>query len=301
MKLATLVMAASALSLGLMSHADASTPVAADEAATAPAMTVEAAKADTLNWRAVDPERLFIFKTNKGLVLIEAFPEVAPKHYAQFTAIIRSGDLDGTSFHRVINGFMAQGGDIFALKGRESGLPDIPGEFTFRRNPVEMPLDSSFGPLDSAKNGYVNGFPMVTQASFFAEMSKDGMVESWIPHCRGVVSTARTSDPNSANSQFFLMRDTSHHLDKEYTAWGRVVEGEDVVLAIKAGKDALNGEVALPDILMSAQVAADLPKAERPNVWVERTDGPVFTASIADVAEDLDVCERPSVAAVVEH
>jgi peptidylprolyl isomerase len=132
-------------------------------------------------------------------------------------------------------------------------------------------------------------------------MSKDGMVESWIPHCRGVVSTARTSDPNSANSQFFLMRDTSHHLDKEYTAWGRVVEGEDVVLAIKAGKDALNGEVTLPDVLISAHVAADLPKAERPNVWVERTDGPVFTASIADVAEDLDVCERASVAAVVEH
>ena len=164
-----------------------------------------------------------------------------------------------------------------------------------------MPLDSSFGPLDSAKNGYVNGFPMVTQASFFAEMSKDAMVESWIPHCRGIVSTARTSDPNSANSQFFLMRDTSHHLDKEYTAWGRVVEGEDVVLAIKAGKDSLNGEVSLPDILTSAQVAADMPKAERPRVWVQRTDGPVFTASLADVGEDLGVCDLPSVPAVVAH
>jgi len=216
MKLATLVFAASALAFGQMAHADTSTAVEAEAA-----VTVDAAKADTENWRPVDAERLFIFETNKGRILIEAFPEVAPKHYTQFAALIRSGDMDGTSFHRVINGFMAQGGDIYALKGRESGLPDIPGEFTFRRNPAEMPLDAGIGPVDSAKNGYVNGFPMATQASFFAEMSVDGLVESWIPHCRGVVSTARTADPNSANSQFFLMRDTSPHLDKEYTAWAK--------------------------------------------------------------------------------
>ncbi|MEQ9434481.1 peptidylprolyl isomerase [Hyphomonas sp.] len=296
MKLAALVFAASALAFGQIAQADTSTAVEAEAA-----VTVDAAEADTENWRRVDAERLFIFQTNKGRILIEAFPEVAPKHYAQFAALIRSGDMDGTSFHRVINGFMAQGGDIYALKGRESGLPDIPGEFTFRRNPAEMPLDAGIGPVDSAKNGYVNGFPMATQASFFAEMSVDGLVESWIPHCRGVVSTARTADPNSANSQFFLMRDTSPHLDKEYTAWGRVVEGEDVVLALKAGSEALNGEVALPDILMSAKVAADLPEGERPNVWVTRTDGPVFTAQLADVGEDVGVCDLPSVPSVVEN
>lgn len=301
MKLATLVFAASALALGQMAHADTSSPVDADTAVAVEAVTVEAAKADTANWRSVDPERLFIFQTNKGRVLIEAFPEVAPKHYTQFAALIRSGDLDGTSFHRVINGFMAQGGDIYALKGRESGLPNIPGEFTFRRDPAEMPLDAAIGPVDSAKQGYVNGFPMATQASFFAEMSVDGLVESWIPHCRGVVSTARTADPNSANSQFFLMRDTSPHLDKEYTAWGRVVEGEDVVLKLKVGSDALNGEVALPDILMSTKVAADLPEDERPNVWVERTDGPVFTAQLAEAGEDVGVCDLPSVSSVIEN
>lgn len=304
MKLAPLVVAASTLSLGLMAHAQTPTDAAETAAAPAPAVaatTVKEAKADPANWRAVDAERLFIFDTNKGRILIEAFPEVAPKHYDQFSKLIRSGDLDGTTFHRVINGFMAQGGDIYALKGRESGLPDIPGEFTYRRNPAEMPLTFAIGPADTAKYGYVNGFPMMTQASFFSEMSKDGMVESWIPHCRGVVSTARTSDPNSANSQFFLMRDTSQHLDKEYTAWGRVVQGEDVVLAIKAGKESLNGEVALPDILMQTKVAADLPKGERPNVWIERTDGPNFMAAHADIDEDLNVCDLPSVPAVVER
>lgn len=296
MKLATLVFAASALAFGQMALAEMSTAAEIN-----PAVTVDQAKADADNWRPVDAERLFIFQTNKGRILIEAFPEVAPRHYAQFAALIRSGDLDGTGFHRVINGFMAQGGDIYALKGRESGLPDIPGEFTFRRNPSEMPLDATIGPVDSAKNGYVNGFPMATQPSFFAEMSADGLVESWVVHCRGVVSTARTADPDSANSQFFLMRDTSPHLDKDYTAWGRVVEGEDVVLKLKAGSAALNGEVALPDILMTTKVAADVPEADRPNAWVERTDGPVFTARLAESGENVGVCDLPSVPAVIEN
>jgi len=293
LKLASLAFAASAVALSYMAFADteASEPASAT-------VTVAEAKADPANWRKVDPQNLFIFDTTKGRILIEAFPDVAPKHYAQFAAIIRSGDFDGTSFHRVIEGFMDQGGDIFALKGRESGLPDIPGEFTFRRDPVALPLDSTIGPEDTAHFGYIKGFPVATQASFFAEMSVDGMVESFIPHCRGIVSTARTDDPNSANSQFFLMRDQAEHLDRKYTAWGRVVQGVDVVLAIKHGPDARDGLVDNPDILKTATVAADLPAAERPEVWVERTDGPLFRASIAD-KDDVDVCSLPPVPAVV--
>lgn len=296
LKFATLALAASAMALSLAAVAED----AVDAATAAPAeVTVAEAKADPANWRQVDPQNLFIFDTTKGRILIEAFPEIAPKHYTQFSTIIRSGDFDGTSFHRVINDFMAQGGDIFALKGRESGLPDIEGEFTFRRDPVEMPLEATIGPEDTARFGYIKGFPVGTQASFFAEMSVDGMVESYVPHCKGIVSTARTDDPNSANSQFFLMRGQAEHLDRKYTAWGRVVKGEDVVMAIKHGPDARDGSVDNPDILKSARVAADLPADERPDVWVERTDGPVFLAAIAD-KDDIDVCSLPSVPAVVD-
>lgn len=260
--------------------------------------TAEEAKADPANWRAVDPERLFVFETTKGRILIEAFPDVAPKHYEQFSSLIRSGDYDGTTFHRVLNGFMAQGGDIFALHGRESGLPDIPGEFTFQRDPAVTPLDAAIGPLDSTKYGYISGFPIETQPQFLAEMSASGMVETYIPHCRGVVSTARTSDPDSANAQFFLMRDHSPHLDRAYTAWGRVVEGERTVLKIKAGPKP-DGTVKNPDVLTSAKVVADLPEASRPQVWVMRTDGPAFIADLATKGE-VPVCELPSVPAVVE-
>jgi peptidylprolyl isomerase len=266
----------------------------------APAPPLNAAAADAANWRPVDPQNLIIFDTSKGRILIEAFPQGAPKHVAQYTQIIRSGDLDGTSFHRVIDDFMAQGGDIFALKGRESGLPDLAGEFTFRRNPASFALDAPIGVSDSATTGYVSGFPLATQKAFFAGMSKDGLVESWMPHCRGVVSAARTSDPNSANSQFFLMREHTPFLDKEYTAWGRVIAGEAVVKAIKYGPKSQNGTVAAPDILRSAKIAADLPAATRPRAWVMRTDTDGFRTSLA-AQGDVHVCALASVQAITEN
>ena len=81
---------------------------------------------------------------------------------------------------------------------------------------------------------------MLTQPAFFAEMSADGFVGTSIPHCRGVLSTARTDDPNSADTQFFLMREHSPHLDKMYTSWGRVIAGQDVVKALKNARDVSN-------------------------------------------------------------
>lgn len=296
------VLGVAALSLVVSLGAIAETPV---EAPAAPAFTVEEAKADPANWRKIDADKLFVLETTKGRVLLEAFPDVAPKHFEQFSALMRSGDYDGTSFHRVINGFMAQGGDIYALHGRESGLPDIPGEFTFKRDPKAMKMDAMIGPEDSAPHGYLNGFPMATQPLFLAEMNTDGMLESYIPHCRGVVSTARTSDPNSANSQFFLMRAHSPHLDRQYTAWGRVVEGEDVVLKIKAGSKAMNGSVIDPDILTKTAVAADLPEGDRPEAWSMRTDGPLFVAGLkaaieASGADEPHICDLTSVPSVSE-
>lgn len=250
------------------------------------------------DWRPVDPERLFIFDTNKGRILIEAFPEVAPNHVAHFAAITRSGDYDGTSFHRVIDDFMAQGGDIFALKGRESGQPNVKGEFTFRRDVAKMPLEATIGPEDSAKHGYYHGVPIQTQPSFFAEMSVDGLVESSIPHCASIVSTARTSDPDSANGQFFLMRGYSPHLDRLYSSWGRVIEGQDVVMSIKTGSQQNNGSVTNPDILESARIAADLPEAERPKAYVLRTDTDTFRAAL-EAKGEVNICELAPVPAVI--
>lgn len=273
---------------------DAGEVLGAIEAA-APAGSIPAeVEANPENWREVNPEYLIIFETTKGRVLIEAFPEIAPKHVEQYLAITRSGDYDGTAFHRVIDGFMAQGGDVFAKHVRETGLPDIPAEFTFRRDPAEIDL-SIIGDPDIGQDGYYKGLPIRTQSVWLAELSADGRVESHIPHCRGVVSAARLGNNiNSANSQFFLMRDRYDSLNKQYSPWGRIVDGQNAPQTMKTG----DPQVVNPDILNKAHVAADLPVGERPRVWVERTDTPAFKAKLTELGS-ANVCDLPAVASVV--
>lgn len=273
-------------------------PACGDTADKGWALGAGAETPDEANWRQVDAENLFVFETNKGRIVIEAFPQVAPKHYAQFRKLISSGDLDGTTFHRVIDDFMAQGGDVWAKKGADPGWPGIPGEFTLRRDVSSLPLEATIGPEDTAKNGYIKGFPILTQPSFFAEMSVDGLVTSSIPHCRGVLSTARTDDPNSGDTQFFLMREHSPHLDRQYTSWGRVIDGQQVVKALKKGAPG-SGTVTDPDVLKSAKVAADIPESARPKAWVLRTDTDAFRAELATKGE-VDVCTLPPVPAIVK-
>lgn len=282
------------VSAGVFASAQDTDPDEAEVAGQAIAALAEA-KADGANWREVDPERLLIFETTKGRVLIETFPELAPKHVAQFTAITRSGDYDRTTFHRVIQGFMAQGGDIFALHQRDSGLPNIEAEFIFRRDPAVLSFDM-IGDPDRSRDGYYMGLPVRTQSAWLAELSAEGVVISHIPHCQGVVSTARLgNDENSGNSQFFLMRERSDHLNKDYSPWGRIVAGQDAVQSMKIGEPVLN-----PDVLISARVAADLEPNERPRVWVQRTDGPIFQEWLSSQETDENVCDLPAVEARVE-
>ncbi|MDJ0920807.1 MAG: peptidylprolyl isomerase [Henriciella sp.] len=281
--------------LGFVACAGADT-----EDGTSPDFTYADVEAAPGDWRAVDPANLVIFNTSKGEILIELLPDVAPEHADQFRAYVQSALYDGTEFHRVIQGFMAQGGDVAATHGQDKMLPPMDGQFVFRRTPADMPLDT-IGPADSATGGYYNGFPIETQAQFLAEMSRDGQVESWIPHCPGVLSTARTDDPNSGNAQFFLISDGGQHLDKQYTAKGRVLVGLDVVKKIKLGPRPNGFPIPNPDVLLSATLAADLPEADRPEVFVQKTS----VQSWADrlVAADRlgnRVCDLPPVPAVVK-
>ena len=267
----------------------------------APAYTVEDVEAAPDAWREADPENLMVMETTKGRIIIEILPEVAPAHATQFRTIASEGKWDGTPFHRVIDDFMAQGGDIRAMNGEGSGLPNVNGEFTFRAKPADMSMNV-IGPMDTATQGLYMGFPMATQAQFLAELTGDASVERWIPHCPGVVSTARTNDPNSANSQFFLMRHQADHLDKQYTAWGRVVDGFDVVRAIKHGPGGSGTPISNPDRLERAYMVSDLPEGERPQVYVQRTDTEEWTARLAAADEaETDICDVMRVPAVVSE
>ncbi len=153
-----------------------------------------------------------------GTIEIELLPEIAPQHVARIKELARAGAYDGVTFHRVIEGFMAQTGDVefgtrevFA-EGRAgtggSEMSDLPAEFS----------DASFE--------------------------------------KGVVGMARSASPDSANSQYFIMLAPAPHLDGEYTVVGRVIEGQEVVDALARG-DGPNGMVAEPDYMAKVRVKSD--------------------------------------------
>jgi peptidylprolyl isomerase len=144
-----------------------------------------------------------------GRVTIELRPDLAPQHVAHIKALARRGFYDGVVFHRVIDGFMAQGGD----------------------------------PTGTGTGGSGSRLP----AEFSAEK-----------HVRGTCSMARTSDPNSADSQFFIMFAPAPSLDNQYTVWGKVTSGMEHVDAIKKGDSRSNGMVDDPDKIIRMQVAADV-------------------------------------------
>jgi len=169
---------------------------------------------------AAEPENTMIIKLKDGDVVIGLRPDLAPKHVEQIKTLVRQGAYDNVAFHRVIDGFMAQTGDVqfgdledgFSAERAGTGgsdLPDLPAEFT----------NTAFD--------------------------------------RGTVGMARSQDPNSANSQFFIMFAPASHLNGAYTVVGQVETGMELVDNIKKGDPAANGLVQDPDRMLSVRIAAD--------------------------------------------
>ena len=163
-----------------------------------------------------DPENTIIIELKDGPVVIELLTDVAPKHVERMKELARAGSYDNVAFHRVIEGFMAQTGDVEHAnmeKGWNSGragtggsdLPDLPAEF------------------------------------------------SGVPHDRGTLGAARSQNPNSANSQFFINFKDNHFLNRQYTVYGRVISGMDAVDKILRGEPP-----ASPDRMITVRVAADV-------------------------------------------
>ena len=172
-----------------------------------------------------DSKEFLTIELNDGPVLIELFSKQAPKHVERIKKLASSGEYDGVAFHRVIDGFMAQTGDVEFGNIKDfnaarvgtggSDLPDLKAEFN----------DSK--------------------------------------HERGTCSMARSSDPDSANSQFFICFEPSSFLDNQYTVWGKVVEGMEFVDKIKRGKSSNNGSVSEPDFMKKVIVKSDKPRKKK--------------------------------------
>ena len=167
-----------------------------------------------LNSNSIAKENIMILKLKYGEVKIELYPEKAPKHVERFTKLAEEGKYDDVVFHRVIDGFMAQTGDV------------------------------KFG---NSKNENFNLQLAGTGGSDLPDLKAEF---SDISHGRGTLSAARSSDPNSANSQFFICFDQAPHLDRQYSAFGKVVKGMEFIDMIKRG-DGQSGQVKEPDIIIS--------------------------------------------------
>ena len=164
-------------------------------------MTEEAAAADLENTLYMD--------IKDGRVVIQLLPDIAPNHVARVKLLARKGFYDGIVFHRVIEGFMAQGGDPTGTGTGGSGLGNLKAEFSKTRH-----------------------------------------------FLRGTVGAARSASPDSADSQFYIMFAPAPHLDGQYTIWGQVVSGMEVIDKIKRGSGG-GGTVSNPDKIIKVQVAAD--------------------------------------------
>lgn len=247
-------------------------------------------------WREIDPDNLLRMRVRNGTVLIELRPDIAPAHVAQVREIVRNGHYDGLPFHRVIDDFMAQGGEVRSVYP-QAPYPSLQPEFTFRRDPAIQPLTSIGKTSSGDLLGFYEGFLVQSRPESLALLMADKSVETWIVHCQGVASMARADSPDSADTQFFLMRQPQIALDQSYTAWGRVVSGIEVVRGIKAGPDSTDGRLppAESDRLIRAELLADVDAMERPRVYVQVTASEAFRATVSTLSfsNPTSACDAP--------
>lgn len=234
-----------------------------------PVDIVSAAPADA--WRPIDLENTILMDLPQGEVVIEMRPDIAPKTVAQIKTLVRRHFYDDLNFHRVIEGFVAQGGDPKGDGTGGSDLPDIPAEFT--HDTKEIPDFAAIGrDRMAARVGFIDGLPAAAQPESLRSFREDKHVEVWGAHCPGVMSMARATDPNSANSQFFLViGDARQNLDRRYAVWGWVVAGFDNTRRIARGDPPKR-----PTPILRMRIAADVPDNEKPHVQVMKTDSDSF-------------------------
>lgn len=227
------------------------------------------------DWRTPDPENVLVIDTNKGRIIVEITPQTAPAHAPRIRDLTRAGIYDGRKFFRVIDGFMAQTGDPLDNGTGDTDRPNLPAEFTFRRGadtPMVVVDDQSV-----AEIGFIGPVPVTSQSSMLMPMTTDGKVTASGFFCPGVAGMARGGEPDSANSQFFLMRDNYPKLERRYTVWGRVISGLDVVRALKTGEPVDPPQ----DFMQKVRLLADMPADARPQIKVIDPKSGWFKAEIA--------------------
>jgi len=258
-----------------------------------------AVAADDTIWRQVDPENLVFLELFEGEVAIELNPLFAPETVQQFRKLVREGFYDGLSFYRVIDGFVAQGGDGSDL-GELSMVPLIDAEFELDLTDEIEFTRVQKNDLFAPETGFVNGFAAARDVS---------EKKAWLTHCPGVLAMARNDDPDSSRTDFyFVIGQAPRYLDRNMNIFGRVIHGMDVVQKIQRGPTDNNGIIqdeTASSRIRHMKLASDIPKNERLSAFVVDTSSKSFEKTLKNrrnrkqkffhhkPPEVLDVCQVP--------
>jgi peptidylprolyl isomerase len=251
-------------------------------------------------WRLTDPDNTAILQLDDGLVIIELNPAFAPETVDQFKRLSRDGFYDGQSFYRVIDGFVAQGGDGSDM-GAANAEPTIKAEFE-RESSDQLAFVSVQQPdLFAPETGFIDGSPV-------ARDSDSGKV--WLVHCPGAVAMARLEDPNSSSTDFYIViGQAPRYLDRNLNIFGRVVYGMEIVQSLRRGSSANGGVIDDANersAIRSVRIAADIRADERPTVEVINTNSEEFQSILESRRNRdaeffyyqplpvLDVCQIPN-------
>ena len=258
-----------------------------------------AVAADGPVWREVDPDRLVFVETTAGDFAIELNPMFAPATVRQFERLVRAGFYDGLGFYRVIDGFVAQGGDGSDL-GEFSEVPLLKAEFE-----IDWPEEQEWTPVQkpdmfAPETGFLDGFAVGRDS----EANR-----AWLTHCPGVVAMARNEGPDTSRTDLYIViGQAPRYLDRNMNVFGRVVHGMDAVQRIRRGPADDNGIIADDEAMTrirSITMASDIPDSERLRALVPDTTDKSFGKLLKDRRDRknkffhhrpprvLDVCQVP--------
>lgn len=223
------------------------------------------------DWRALGPEETLYIELDRGRVIVALSPQLAQGHVAQIKALAREGFYDGLSFYRVIDGFVAQGGDVLEKREVKEAAKTLKAEFD-----EAMREDIRFSPLKdadgyAARVGFVDSLP--------AGVDADGE-RVWGLHCTGAIAMARDVGKDTAGTEFYITLQPQRYLDRNLTVFGQVVEGMEHLQALRRVAPAQSEDDDLGETILSVRVGADLPEAERASLEILRSGTETFDAYV---------------------
>lgn len=221
------------------------------------------------DWRALDPENMLYIDLERGRVIVMLSSALAQDHVEQVKTLAREGFYDGLSFYRVIDGFVAQGGDPFSEKGVGSARETMAAEF-------EEPLtDEMAVALQDDADGYAPGVGWISSLPVGIDRAESSV---WHLHCTGAFAFGRNNEKDSASTEFYITLQPQRYLDRNLTVAGRVVQGMEHLQALRRVSPPESKDDDLGETILSMRVVADLSADERTPLEVLRTGTETFNA-----------------------